>query len=339
MPFWIFKEKDDDKAKRELQEASVKELEKGNLPLGAQHRLKAQAESGKNFFSSNLSAKEYLLAREAGYVPVGQVMGSAFMKVGWRNFCQGFWSSTSEISALTNAHKQARELAVSRLRQEAELLGAHGVIGVKVTTSTFNWGEGITEFTAMGTAIRIPGSACVKPGHVPFTSTLSGQEFWQLYEAGFWPTGLVMGNCSYYIKGNRQSNSAQMGWFGSLANQELMVFSEGFAYARKQANQRLWIDIGLNGGDGAVDMTVDYKLERIEYESNRVTFIDMLVNFMAMGTAVVDRPDGKKRISPSPLIVIDLSRRGKSDVEFDEPLSNYVATASYGAEDDYDDDE
>lgn len=338
MPFWK-KESEEEKAQKEYQQASIKELESGALPLGAQHRLKAQAASGSKFFSSTFTAKEYLLACEAGYEPVGQVMGSAFMKVGWRNFCQGWWSSTSEIEALTHAHKQARELAVSRLQQEAALLGAHGVIGVKLETGNFNWSEGLTEFTAIGTAIRIPNSDCVKLSkHIPFTSTLSGQEFWQLYENGYWPTSLVLGNCSYYIKGDSQTRSAQMGWFGSLRNQELEAFSNGFVYARRQAVMRLWQDIALNGGDGAVDMDVEYKLERIEYESNRVTYIDMLCNFMAMGTAIVDRPDGKKRIEHTPRFVIDLSRSGLRQIEFDDPIAN-LTTSTYSANDDDDDDE
>jgi len=323
LPFWIFKEKDDDKAKREAQQASIAELNSGRLPLGAQHRLKAQAEMGSKFFSSNLSAKEYLLAREAGYEPIGQVMGSAFMKVGWRNFCRGYFSSTDEIKPLTAAHRDARNLAVSRLRQEAELLGAHGVIGVKVKQSNFRWTEGITEFTAIGTAVRIPGAASwIKPGTKPFTSTLSGQEFWQLFEAGYWPTALVMGNCSYYIKGDRSTTQAQLGWFASRNNQELTVFNDGFAFARREANQRLWIDIGLHGGDGAVDMDVEYKLERIEYEINNIRYIDMLVNFSAMGTAVITRPDGQKRISHSPLMFIDLSKRAEKAVDFEDPLED-----------------
>lgn len=335
MPFWIFKEKEDDKAKREAQEASVKELERGNLPLGAQHRLKSQAASGSKFFSSNFSAKEYLLAREAGYEPIGQVMGSAFVQVGFRAFAFGYSQGTGEIAALTVSHRKARELAVSRLRQEAEILGAHGVIGVKIKTSTFSWGEGLTEFTAIGTAIRVPNPELIAASkNLPFTSTLSGQEFWQLYEAGFWPTGLVMGNCSYYAKGTQQTASAQQGIFGSQINQELVAFSEGFVTARKQATQRLWNEIGMSLGDGAVDMNIDYKLQRIEYTSGNRTIIDMLVHFMAMGTAITERSDAKARISKTPRMVIDLSGSGLSSVDFEDPLYSMGGYSSSFDDDD-----
>lgn len=335
--FFFKKESDEDRQKRELQEASVKELERGNLPLGAQHRLKAQAESGSRFFSSNLSAKEYFLAREAGYEVVGQVMGSCFMKVGWRNFFRGFWGTSGEIENISHANKMARELAVGRLKKEAELLGAHGVIGVKVQKGNFDWGQGLSEFTAVGTAIRIPGSKCVElSNHIPFTSTLSGQEFWQLYEAGYWPTSLVMGNCSYYAKGDRQTSSAQMGFFGSLRNQELSAYNAGFEQARRSARMRLWQDVALNGGDGAIDMDIEYELELVEYEQSNIRYIDMLCNFMAMGTALIKRPDGKKRIEHSPLFVIDLRAQASNKVEFEEPIANLVGSGN-SADDDDDD--
>jgi uncharacterized protein YbjQ (UPF0145 family) len=337
LPFWIFKEKDEDRAKREAQAATVAALERGDLPPSAEKRLTEQVQSGSKFFSSTFSAKEYMLAREAGYEPLGMVMGSCFMKVGWRFFLQGAWGYTSEVTALSHAHKLARTTAVERLRQEAALLGAHGVIGVKIKRSSFNWSEDMTEFTAVGTAIRVPNSECVKATiNPPFTSTLSGQEFWQLYEAGYWPTSLVMGNCSYYVQGGNQVRSAQLGFFSSMVNQELEVFSRGYSDARKIAVQRLWSDVAANGGDGAVDMDVDYTIEKYEYEMNNRTYIDMMVNFMAMGTALTARPDGKKRISTAPLMMIDLATRSKREIEFDEPLNNYVSS-TYSTDDDDDD--
>ena len=139
-----------------------------------------------------------------------------------------------------------------------------------------------------------------------------------------------MGNCSYYVKGDWQTLSAQSLFFGSgRANQELQAFSGGFAYARKQAVMRLWTDIGMVGGDGAVDMDVDYKLERIEYEINKQRYIDMLINFMAMGTAVTERPDRKSRISPTPRMVIDLSGCGLNSVDFEDPLEDVGYSSDY----------
>jgi len=33
----------------------------------------------------------------------------------------------------------------------------------------------------------------------PFTSDLSGQDFWTLLQTGYFPQGLVMGTCVYHI--------------------------------------------------------------------------------------------------------------------------------------------
>ena len=57
----------------------------------AHHRLNQQKlisqQSGKSFFSSDLSTNEYLLMREAGCDPLGLVMGTSFYQVGfYRNF-------------------------------------------------------------------------------------------------------------------------------------------------------------------------------------------------------------------------------------------------------------
>ncbi len=62
----------------------------------------------------------------------------------------------------------------------------------------------------------------------------------------------------------------------------------------------------------------------------------MLCNFMAMGTAIVERPDGKKRIEHTPRMVIDLSGSGLRELEFDDPIAD-LATARYGSSDDDDD--
>ena len=87
MPFWdIFKEKDEDRVKRLQQEASVAALERGEVTPAARHRIEQQVNSPHKFFSSTFSAKEYLLAREAGYEPISQVMGSSFMRVGWNSY-------------------------------------------------------------------------------------------------------------------------------------------------------------------------------------------------------------------------------------------------------------
>ncbi len=333
MPFWdIFKEKDEDRVKREMQEATVLALQNGDVPPAARHRIEQQVNAEHKFFSSTFTAKEYLLAREAGYEPISQVMGSSFMRVGWNSYNNAFgfgWPATGELHKLTDSHRQARILAIDRMRREAELLGAHGIIGVHIKVKDFNWASDVTEFTAVGTAIRIPGNeALSRSKHIPFTSTLSGQEFWQLYESGFWPTGVVMGNCTYYIQADWRTRSATNSFFNNAPNQELMQFSNGFTEARELAVTRITNEIGSLASDGAIDMDVSYTIQPIHVERNRISYMDMLINFLAMGTAVTNRPDGKARINHKPMMVIDLSKGGLRNLEFDDPLED-LATAGF----------
>ena len=142
-----------------------------------------------------------------------------------------------------------------------------------------------------------------------------------------------MGNCSYFVYGDWQTRSASFGFFNSLSNQELTQFNDGFSWARRIALDRLRAEVGIEGGDGAVDMDVEYKLHRIHYESNNTNYVNLLVNFMAMGTAVIRRPDGKARISHQPLFIMDLSGRSKREVEFDVSLENLAQGGYTGAED------
>lgn len=239
----------------------------------ASHRLDHQKRISKlldqPFFTSDLSPNEYLLTRESGCQPIGVVMGSSFYHVGfYRNFW-GYRGHTGEVTALTQAQLAARELAVSRLQWEAALLGAHGVIGVRLKRSRKFWGFGMVEFTAIGTAIRIPGDATTKE---PFTSDLSGQEFWQLRQAGYLPKGLVFGACSYYVHSDRTTRAvlSQTGWnrwFGQARrNQEMVQFTQGFQDARELAIMRLTMDLDRVGAQGSVGMEIDSSHEVITYQ-------------------------------------------------------------------------
>lgn len=324
LPFWdIFKEKDDDRASREHRDATVLALQNGEIPPHARRRLESQVASGSSFFSSTFTAKEYLLAREGRYLPISQVMGSAFVKMAWNPEADEeipSFVNTGELDVLTLAHKQACDVALERLQKEAAVLGADGVIGVLVKRAEVDWAENVTEFTAVGTAVRIPG--CYKQSQaLPFTSTLSGQEFWQLYESGYWPAGIVMGTSSYYVRGySRTISSFEM--YGGI-NQELSYFSDGFSRARELAVGRLTSGIVELGAEGAVDMDVSHSIRLCKSERDEMKTLDIIVTFTLLGTAVLRRPDGKSREMPKTRIVIDLSKSGIKNIEFDEPLDRF----------------
>src|SRR6266700_2018912 len=159
-------------------------------PKAADGRLAHTAgASPQGVFTSDLSISEYVLLGEAGFEPLGFVVGSSIYHIGVQS---GRWSRNQELQILTQAMYNARELAMARMRAEADHLGADGIVGVQLRMQQYAWGQGVLEFIATGTAVRALGSggtgtagAHRAPDGRAFTSDLSAQDFFRMQaEAG-----------------------------------------------------------------------------------------------------------------------------------------------------------
>src|ERR1700674_2308606 len=158
------------------------------VPEHGRERL-AQMQGG--FFTSDLSVNEFLLVKQAGFNPLGLVIGSSIYHIGYQ---QSNWKQSMEMVVLSQAMYEARELAMTRMEEEADQLGADGVVGVRLDIGRYEGGENLGEFIAVGTAVRHrEGVLHRAPNGRPFTSDLSGQDFYTLLSAGYRPLGLVMG--------------------------------------------------------------------------------------------------------------------------------------------------
>ena len=245
-----------------------------NLPTGAAARLAAMRGKGDRpaFFTSDLSVDEFLLVEQAGFEALGLVLGSSIYHVGfqWQK-----WSVSQELSVLTTAMYHARELAMTRMEEEADLLGADGVVGVRLVFKQYEMDEGVLEFQAIGTAIRHrekTGSLRTKDNR-PFTSDLSGQDLWKLIRAGYRPVSLSMGACVYPI--------AHLSFMQALKqagrNQEMKIYTEATYAARELALERMQAEAVERGGIGIVGARVE--------ESNWGWGANA-IEFFAVGTAV-----------------------------------------------------
>jgi hypothetical protein len=84
---------------------------------------------------------------------------------------------------------------------EAMTLGADSVVGVRLNILRYDFGHHISEFVAIGTAVKADPRAGGRWQHWrnkkgwPFTSNLSGQDFYALIKAGYAPVGMVIGSC------------------------------------------------------------------------------------------------------------------------------------------------
>src|SRR3954463_2318293 len=175
------------------------------IPVHAHERLTAMRE--RRFFTSDLSVNEFLLVKEAGFQPLGLVMGSSIFHIGVQQIRQGV---AEELVTLTQALYQSRELAMVRMEEEADALGADGIVAVRLTVNIHAWGSNVIEFVAIGTAVKHTQSQNWRTAEgKPFTSDLSGQDFWTLLHAGYRPLGFVMGNCVYYVGQQGQAMQGQ----------------------------------------------------------------------------------------------------------------------------------
>ncbi len=223
-------------------------------------------------FTSDLSTSELLLVKEAGFDPVGLVVGSSIYHVG---FQQSAWSQNQEMTVLTQAMYHARELAMDRMEEEAHELGADGVVGVRLEVNHKEWGHNIAEFVAIGTAVvhRNDPHRFKNKHNRPFTSDLSGQDFYILLRSGYRPLGLVMGNCVYHVAaqsfGNFMRNFSQ--------NTELVQYTQALYDSRELAMERMQKEAEDLGAKGIVGANIH---ERTHAWGPHV------IEFFAIGTAV-----------------------------------------------------
>ncbi|WP_165423869.1 heavy metal-binding domain-containing protein [Ktedonosporobacter rubrisoli] len=293
MPLWKRPSPEEKQRRLEEQreaEESRQALEAGGLPLKARVRLNEEMSAGHPLFTSDLSTNEFLLTRQLGYQPLSQVMGSSIYHVGWQYARRYTWNtSANELITLSQAHQHAAQLALGRLQQEAALLRAHGVIGVRFTQRRYEWGSHLLEYTAIGTAIRLPQSPL---GAQPFISDLSGQEFWTLLQAGYYPTGVVTGYCSYYVSLGSRMTQQLKGWWGvGGVNQEIVPFAQAVYTARHLAMTRADA-MGKNlQAVGIVGMHIENERNVIEYETDNPSakYLDLFMHFAVTGTAIVAR--------------------------------------------------
>ena len=118
-------------------------------PPAADSRLaKTAGASPSGVFTSDLSVSEYVLLGEAGFEPLGFVVGSSIYHVSLQI---GRWGRNQELQVLTQAMYNAREFAMARMRAEADHLGADGIVGVQLRMQMYAWGQSCLEFVATGT--------------------------------------------------------------------------------------------------------------------------------------------------------------------------------------------
>jgi uncharacterized protein YbjQ (UPF0145 family) len=271
-------------------------------------------------FSSSLSVPGLLGVRASGLKPIGQVQGSSVYRIGLQRLPrvslrrslepmplesssmtpqsgpymprgsetalqalnQGIWT---ELERATEAHNEARALALSRLEDAAREMGATAIADVRLRRGDFAPAVRTIEFTAVGTALAGAG---IEPSseRIPVT-TLSGSEFWKLVSTGYWPVGLVGGtSVVYVISGTRTKRVRFFRFAGrSLWNQEYEDYTSGLLFGRTHAMGRLRHEALAVGAEGVLAIELDHRRrERSRLAGDRKD--DLVLEVDALGTAV-----------------------------------------------------
>ncbi|WP_266168700.1 heavy metal-binding domain-containing protein [Dyella subtropica] len=266
------------------------------IPQLALERLKGLRRQGQagGIFTSDFSVNEFLLVRKAGFEPVGLCVGSCIYHLGIQ---YAKWGQNQEMTVLSQAMYHARELAMSRMREEAKGMSADGIVGVELTVKRMEWDSNILEFIAIGTGVvHAQGHQGFKgPKGQPFTSDLSGQDFWTLLQAGYRPLEMVMGSCVYHVA--HQGILKSLGNAGN--NTELTNFSQALYDAREIAMERMQNEAITAQAEGVVG---------VDLHEGSHNWQPHIIEFFAVGTAVTPITTERDASSiPDPQLVLSVN--------------------------------
>ena len=266
------------------------------MPAHSRERIRQmKGEGGKpKLFTSDLSVDEFMLVRKAGFEPLGLVIGSSIYHIG---FQQAAFTQNMEMTVLSQAMYHARELAMSRMEAEADLLGGDGIVGVRLEVGRYEWGESLAEFMAVGTAVRSrDGQSHRTPHGKPFTSDLSGQDFYKLRVMGYRPLGLVMGSCVYHVA----HLSFRQAWKTIGQNVEMGNFTQALYDARELAMERMQHEAMRLSAEGVVG---------VEVREQSHGWGSHIIEYYSVGTAVIAAapPADDMPSTPAPTLSLNLN--------------------------------
>lgn len=295
---------------RRAAEVDLERIRQGGIPLGAEQRLKRVAAAGTPFFTSDLTAKEYALAQAGGLQPVAQVMGSSVVQHGWLGN-RGAYYVTGEIPALAEPWNLARSRAFDRMRQEAELAGADGVVGIEVNAGSLG-DAGNTELVVFGTAVRDSTRQADAGPRQLGMCTLSGQEVDKLRRIGAEVCGVVGHTTVLSVQLGRNSSwvmnaGGLLGGGGAAMNAEITEIAQGVYDARNRVMLEVRRQANAVQANNIVVSTLAHAIEHFEFEQAGYRYHYFHVTMNVLGTAIrLGVRDPHPAPLPGPMMSINL---------------------------------
>lgn len=220
----------------------------------------------------------------AGLEPVGEVMGCAVFRFGWQQ--AGYCGMSSQVLRANPSYEQALRdawaSALSRLIDEAQSLGAAGVVGAARTVSRL---DAMTqEYVMMGTAVRFTGID--SPLERPFIAEQSGTDVAKLMLAGWLPMAPILG-LAVLLRHDDYRTSWNTGIFAP--NVEISGYTDLVSQARAVAAHDLERQASSRKGVEGVLMTSQQL--RIHSREPSENHKDHIAEQTFFGTAIARLPD------------------------------------------------
>jgi uncharacterized protein YbjQ (UPF0145 family) len=114
-------------------------------------------QKARGIWVSDLSGQDLYLLIRAGYQPIGLAFGACVYHVAHQGLGQWMGQQTQnvELGNYTSALYEARELAMTRMQDEARRARAQGIVAMRIEQKSHMWGSHVIEFLAIGTSVRL----------------------------------------------------------------------------------------------------------------------------------------------------------------------------------------
>jgi uncharacterized protein YbjQ (UPF0145 family) len=220
--------------------------------------------------------RSQLAVLNAGYEPIGVVMGAGAYQVYQPLGCYGGMGAASDFGAYEESLQLAWADVLLRLEDEARRVQAHGVIGVYPIEQRPGPGASMLELQLVGTAVRVAGES---PLQRPFLSMLSMDDMLTLLLRGWTPSSIVFGISAVHVHGWNASPALQGAAF---TNAEMDAPTAGIREARDRAERHAREMLRQSRAHGLIAATVE--VDPVVQASNAE---GLLIEGRILGTGVV----------------------------------------------------
>jgi uncharacterized protein YbjQ (UPF0145 family) len=314
------------------QAASLESLRRGNLPTRAALRLADEAGPHRRLFTSDLTVNEFSLIDRAGCRPISQVMGSSIFHIA---MVPQYKPGDGELEQIAHGHRDSRRSALYRLWQEAQLVGADAVVGVRLGERWISKGQHgkggdggneIIEFTVVGTAVRAPWLAH-SPTR-PVVTDLSGQDLWALWQEGYEPCGLAFDFCRWHVSHALPA--------GNPVGTEVLSATMAAQRARGLVTARIEQQATALGAEFVVGDQLTFSVKDVPCGAGECSINDVEIDFSWFGTCIRKSPNPpgvpSHHIPPLVLGMIPLNRPHRRDIVETEDESSRLQREAEEAE-------